>query len=181
MKKVITKITAVALALIVAASLFTSAFAALRGDVDLNGKVNSLDALRILRYSVKIDTEINEKIADVNGDGKINSLDALGVLRINVGLDAGGEVEEDEITPPSSKAEIVEFYNDTTEIFTSLADETIINHRKIEKDADGNAISGVYCTTYSDGTEIYVNYSGNIASTPENIAIGPYDYVRVKR
>ena len=78
-------------------------------------------------------------------------------------------------------AEIVEFYNDTTEIFTSLADETIINHRKIEKDADGNAISGVYCTTYSDGTEIYVNYSGNIASTPENIAIGPYDYVRVKR
>ena len=111
MKKVITKITAVALALIVAASLFTSAFAALRGDVDLNGKVNSLDALRILRYSVKIDTEINEKIADVNGDGKINSLDALGVLRINVGLDAGGEVEEDEITPPSSKAEIVEFYN----------------------------------------------------------------------
>ena len=78
-------------------------------------------------------------------------------------------------------AEIVEFYNDTTEIFTSLADETIINHRKIEKDADGNAISGVYCTTYSDGTEIYVNYSGSIASTPENIAIGPYDYVRVKR
>ena len=78
-------------------------------------------------------------------------------------------------------AEIVEFYNDTTEIFTSLADETIINHRKIEKDADGNAITGVYCTTYSDGTEIYVNYSGSIASTPENIAIGPYDYVKVKR
>lgn len=78
-------------------------------------------------------------------------------------------------------AEIVEFYNDTTEIFTDLADETIIKHRKIEKDADGNTISGVYCTTYSDGTEIYVNYSGSIASTPENIAIGPYDYVRVKR
>lgn len=78
-------------------------------------------------------------------------------------------------------AEIVEFYNDATEIFTSLADETIIKHRKIEKDADGNAISGVYCTTYSDGTEIYVNYSGSIASTSENIAIGPYDYVRVKR
>ena len=78
-------------------------------------------------------------------------------------------------------SEIVEFYNDTTEIFTDLADETIIKHRKIEKDADGNTISGVYCTTYSDGTEIYVNYSGSIASTPENIAIGPYDYVRVKR
>ena len=78
-------------------------------------------------------------------------------------------------------AEIVEFYNNITEIFTDLADETIINHRKIDIDADGNTISGVYCTTYSDGTEIYVNYSGSIASTPENLAIGPYDYVRVKR
>lgn len=78
-------------------------------------------------------------------------------------------------------SEIVEFYNDATAIFTDLADDTIINHRKIKKDADGKPVSGVYCTTYSDGTEIYVNYTGNIVSTSENIAIGPYDYVSVKR
>jgi len=78
-------------------------------------------------------------------------------------------------------SEIVEFYNDATAIFSDLADDTIIKHRKIEKDADGKSVSGVYCTTYSDGTEIYVNYTGSIVSTPENIAIGPYDYVRVKR
>lgn len=78
-------------------------------------------------------------------------------------------------------SEIVEFYNDATAIFTDLADDTIKKHRKIEKDADGKAVSGVYCTTYSDGTEIYVNYTGSIVSTSENIAIGPYDYVKVKR
>lgn len=77
--------------------------------------------------------------------------------------------------------EIVDFYNDAAEIFTELADDNIINHRKITSDATGNNISGVYCTTYSDGTEIYVNYTGNIVTTNENIAIGPYDYVKVKR
>ncbi len=78
-------------------------------------------------------------------------------------------------------SEIVDFYNDATAIFTDLADDTIIKHRKIENDAEGKPVSGVYCTTYSDGTEIYVNYTGNIVSTSENIAIGPYNYVRVKR
>lgn len=112
MKKVITRILAVALAAIITAGLFTTAFAVLRGDVNLDSKVNSMDALLILRYSVKLDKEINEKVADVNGDGKVNSLDALGVLLISVGADEGGEIEEDtEVSAPSSVAEIVEMYN----------------------------------------------------------------------
>lgn len=78
-------------------------------------------------------------------------------------------------------SEIVEFYNDACEILGPLADETIVSHRKISKDADGNAVTGVYCTTYSDGTEVYVNYTGSIVSTSDNIAVGPYDYVAVKR
>lgn len=77
--------------------------------------------------------------------------------------------------------EIADFYNDAKEIFAPLAKETITGHRKIEKNSDGKALSGVYCTTYSDGTEIYVNYTGSIIQTPGNIAIGPYDYVAVKR
>ena len=77
--------------------------------------------------------------------------------------------------------EIADFYNDAKEIFTPLAKETITDHRKIEKDSDGKTLSGVYCTTYSDGTEIYVNYTGSIIQTPGNIAIGPYDFVAVKR
>ena len=78
-------------------------------------------------------------------------------------------------------SEIVDFYNDANEILRELTDDTIVNHRKIIKDADGKAVTGVYCTTYSDGTEIYVNYTGSIVSTSENIAVGPYDYVKVKR
>ncbi len=77
--------------------------------------------------------------------------------------------------------EIADFYNDAKEIFAPLAKETITGHSKIDKDSDGKNISGVYCTTYSDGTEIYVNYTGSIIQTPGNIAIGPYDYVAVKR
>ncbi len=78
-------------------------------------------------------------------------------------------------------SEIVDFYNDASEILGTVADETIVSHKKIKKDADGNAVSGVYCTTYSDGTEVYVNYTGSIVSTSGNIAVGPYDYVAVKR
>ncbi len=78
-------------------------------------------------------------------------------------------------------SEIVDFYNDACEIFSHVAGETIVSHEKITKDADGNAVSGVYCTTYSDGTEVYVNYTGSIVSTSGNIAVGPYDYVAVKR
>lgn len=77
--------------------------------------------------------------------------------------------------------EIVEFYEDASQILSELSDDTITNHRKITNDADGNPISGVYCTTYSDGTSVYVNYTGSIVSTPDNITIGPFDYVKVKK
>lgn len=78
-------------------------------------------------------------------------------------------------------SEIVDFYNDACEILGPVADDTIISHKKITKDADGNAVTGVYCTTYSDGTEVYVNYTGSIVTTSGNIAVGPYDYVAVNR
>ena len=78
-------------------------------------------------------------------------------------------------------SEIVDFYNNANNTLADLSDEAIVNHRKITKNADGKSVSGVYCTTYSDGTEIYVNYTGSLVLTPDNIAVGPYDYVKVKR
>ncbi len=78
-------------------------------------------------------------------------------------------------------SEIVDFYNDATEMLSDLTDDRIVNHRKITTDSDGKIVSGLYCTEYSDGTEIYVNYTGSVITTPENIAVGPYDYVKVKR
>lgn len=59
---------------------------------DVNGdkKVNSADALVVLRYSVDLWTNIKTEEqfmnADTNGDGKINSMDALTILRISVGI-----------------------------------------------------------------------------------------------
>lgn len=65
------------------------AFAAQRGDVDGNGKVNSLDALTVLQYAVGMTDKIDESKADVDGSGKINSTDALIILQISVGMLTG--------------------------------------------------------------------------------------------
>ncbi len=55
-----------------------------KGDVNLDGKVNSTDALAVLRYCS--DSEIlsmqQEKAADANCDGEINSTDALCILKM---------------------------------------------------------------------------------------------------
>lgn len=58
------------------------------GDVDINGKINSADALNVLQYSVG-SLKLNGyklKFADVSGDGKINSTDALSILQKSVGI-----------------------------------------------------------------------------------------------
>ena len=85
------------------------------GDVDGDGKVNSFDALQILRYSVGSLGIIDKKVADLNSDGKINSADALLVLKIAVlGLEGDywqDDTEEDESKVPSSKAEIINYFN----------------------------------------------------------------------
>ena len=53
------------------------------GDVNGDGKVNSSDALAVLRYSVGLSTGIKDmKPGDIDHNGKINSNDALIILRI---------------------------------------------------------------------------------------------------
>ncbi len=57
------------------------------GDIDGNGKVNSTDALVILKASAG-STELSSSkktVADFNGDGKVNSVDGLMVLRLSSG------------------------------------------------------------------------------------------------
>lgn len=58
-------------------------------DINGDGKVNSTDALIVLRYAVELGSDIktDEQFmnADTNGDGKVNSMDALTILRISVG------------------------------------------------------------------------------------------------
>lgn len=60
-----------------------------RGDVDLNGKVNAADARLALRKSAKLESLSDEQIrnADVNGDSLVTSTDARLILRFSAGID----------------------------------------------------------------------------------------------
>lgn len=53
------------------------------GDVNWDGRVNAMDATRILRYATKLvdADQVHRCVADVNGDGKINAMDATQILR----------------------------------------------------------------------------------------------------
>lgn len=55
------------------------------GDVNSDGKVNAMDATRLLRYGAKLITadELNLAVADVNADGNKNAMDATQILRYN--------------------------------------------------------------------------------------------------
>ncbi len=58
------------------------------GDANDDGVVDSLDALRILRYAASLAdlSPTGLKAADANGDGAVDSLDALRILRYKAGL-----------------------------------------------------------------------------------------------
>lgn len=95
------------LVIIMAFACSVGASARLVGDVNSDSRVNSIDALYILRKSVGNDDGMNENYMDVNADGKINSVDALVVLMISVGKYNGDlEVEDELIT--NYKAQIID-------------------------------------------------------------------------
>lgn len=64
-----------------------TAWAVIPGDVDLNSKVNAVDALQILRHTVGKTTLTQASFAAANWeqDGKIDATDALKLLRFIVG------------------------------------------------------------------------------------------------
>ena len=59
-----------------------------RGDVNGDGKVDSADAMLVMKCDAGLLSLSNEEIkrADLNGDGKIDSCDAVYILRIAAGL-----------------------------------------------------------------------------------------------
>lgn len=59
------------------------------GDVNSDGKVNTVDALNALKYDVGAIQLTKEQIEalDVNKDGKVNTVDALILLKYDVGLE----------------------------------------------------------------------------------------------
>ena len=66
----------------------------LKGDVDLDNSITSVDSLITLRLGVKLEdmTELRKKLSDVNGDGSVDSYDSLRILRYSVGLEQSGSI-----------------------------------------------------------------------------------------
>ncbi len=58
------------------------------GDVNLDGSVDYLDAMTVLRYDAELDTltGAQKSIVDVNDDSFVDSLDAVLILRYDAGL-----------------------------------------------------------------------------------------------
>lgn len=116
MKKLSLRVIAAVLSLLVALSCSVSAFAAegRYGDVNADGKVNSTDALSVLKHAVGSSYLAEEYLfwADVNADTKINSTDALEILQYAVGKITRFSAEI-AIAKPETKDEILALYAET--------------------------------------------------------------------
>lgn len=102
------------MSLVIVAGLAMTASASdvVYGDINKDTKINSIDALMILRHSVQIDVlpEDMTVIADVNGDGRINSVDALEILMVSVGNLPYFSAEVT-VKAPKNDNEILALYN----------------------------------------------------------------------
>lgn len=119
---------------------FTAA-AAMRGDVDGNGRLTAADARIVLRIAAKLDIpdEQLRLAADVNSSGTVTSADARLILRVSAGIDS---FAEEETTVPSTDPPVA------VEPTTKLP-ETTTNNPDIEDEVQGGASND------NPGTKIY--------------------------
>ncbi len=63
---------------------FETTFKTLRGDMNIDGKVNTQDAVYLLRHTMRASKYPLDQGGDVNGDSEINSADAIYLLRFTL-------------------------------------------------------------------------------------------------
>lgn len=102
-KKIIAALAATSLSCSIISNI---AFARQISDVNNDGKVNTIDALTVLKNVVGLD-KTYEKNCDVNGDGNVDSSDALEILKEVVGINppSGEAFESSSKTESSSQTE----------------------------------------------------------------------------
>ncbi len=99
------------------------------GDVDGDGSVNSNDALLVLEHKVELVVldKAQIKLGDVDASGSLDSADALLILEYAVGLVEKFPADVTPVDPepsvPSTKAEIVEYYNKAANASKAYAGE----------------------------------------------------------
>ena len=54
----------------------------LTGDIGGDGKVNTMDLIRLMKYLNGVETEVTAGSADVNGDGKENTMDLIRLMKL---------------------------------------------------------------------------------------------------
>ena len=52
------------------------------GDVNGDGKVNTMDLIRLMKYISGVEVDVAPGTADVNGDGRENTLDLIRLMKI---------------------------------------------------------------------------------------------------
>lgn len=84
------KILTVILAAVLLLTLFlpvNTVFAENAGDINMDGKVNNKDLIRLFQYLSKWNVTVDQKALDVNGDGQVNNKDLSRLLKYISGWD----------------------------------------------------------------------------------------------
>jgi parallel beta-helix repeat protein len=104
-------------ALLVAAALIAPARgeAAVRGDADCSGVIDSIDAVRVLQFDARLVNSLPcQSSGDVNNDSQINSLDAVFLLQYVAGLINTFPTCNASPAPPNAQAAIDSAGNGST-------------------------------------------------------------------
>lgn len=88
----------ISLVLIIITIFAIPVLAALRGDIDSDGKISAGDARLVLRASVGLE-DIAIELGDIDNDGKISAGDARLVLRASVGLEDLNQYDVVDVKP----------------------------------------------------------------------------------
>lgn len=158
MKKIITALVIVVLAVIFTVSVSAETY--IRGDFNMDGRINASDARLVLRVAASLDsaTENQKLIADMNDDGKITASDARTILRVSAQLeDSKGEISIGET-------------EEKTELLSGIS---------MSIDDFMKKFGGMRELDTSDGTISYANDYVTVVSDPKMIISGNINSISI--